>query len=193
MALRKARYRGCLSPCPDHGRVKKDDYGKTAFHAMQAAARATSSTRSCHSDGLATATATFQIYSTHCLRRLVDVICANSMDDILVYSADPSEYYRHVREVLYRLPGHHLCANTSKCKFNIEELSFLARILWTDGVAIEPDRISAFCNWPHPTSIKAVPILLGFANFYGRFNSQICSNHRVSDELAGREQGRNAT
>ena len=79
-------------------RIKEGDEWKTAFR-----------TRYGHFEylvmpfGLANAPATFQAYINRALTGLVDVTCVVYLDDILIYSADVSEHWQHVKEVLERL------------------------------------------------------------------------------------------
>ena len=53
--------------------------------------------------GLVNAPATFQAYINRALAGLVDSICVVYLDDILIYSKDPSEYKEYIRRILERL------------------------------------------------------------------------------------------
>ena len=53
--------------------------------------------------GLSNAPATFQAYINHALVGLVDVTCVVYLDDILIYSENPEDHTKAVREVLERL------------------------------------------------------------------------------------------
>ena len=50
--------------------------------------------------GLTNAQATFQAYINCTLAGLVDVTCVVNLDDVLIYSLDPAEYWQHVKQVL---------------------------------------------------------------------------------------------
>ncbi|TKX19702.1 hypothetical protein C1H76_8148 [Elsinoe australis] len=104
--------------------------------------------------GLANAPATFQAYISRCLDGLIDHICIVYMDDILIYSRDPSQHRRHVQAVLDRLRRHQLYAKASKCAFETKEIEFLRYVINADGVSMEPERIRAIAEWPEPQSIK---------------------------------------
>ena len=65
------------------------------------------------------------------------------IDDVLIYSANPADYRRHVRIVLERLRKFHLFVKLKKCLFEVTEVPFLGFVLRTDGVAIEASRIEA--------------------------------------------------
>src|SRR5947199_5898883 len=87
--------------------------------------------------GLANAPATFQAYINRALAGLVDITCIVYLDDILIYSDDPTMHRQHVAEVLSRLRRHGLYAKLSKYKFGVDEVEFLGFVLGPDGVAME--------------------------------------------------------
>jgi uncharacterized membrane protein YoaT (DUF817 family) len=45
----------------------------------------------------------------------------------------------------------------------------LGFIISTDGIEVDPEKISVVKNWKPPTIIKGVQFFLGFCNFYRRF------------------------
>ncbi|EDN10041.1 hypothetical protein HCAG_05844 [Histoplasma mississippiense (nom. inval.)] len=104
--------------------------------------------------GLANAPATFQAYINNALSDLLDICCVVYLDDILIFSNSKQEHKVHVTKVLERLERANLFAKLSKC---------------TNGIEMEPDRVSTIVEWPTPKSIKEVQSFLGFANFYRRF------------------------
>ncbi len=65
--------------------------------------------------GLANAPAIFQSYINRALVGLIDICCVVYLDDILIYSANPADHQRHVREVLERLRNFKLYLKLSKC------------------------------------------------------------------------------
>ena len=119
--------------------------------------------------GLTNAPASFQSYIHGVLRQFLDVTVIVYLDDILVFSRDPSQHEKHVREVLKALFKAGLYAKFSKCLFSVTRLPFLGFILTDKGVEMEEDRISTILNWPEPESVREIQSFLGFANFYRRF------------------------
>jgi hypothetical protein len=119
--------------------------------------------------GLSNAPGTFQAYISRALMGLVDNTCVVYMDDILIYSEDPSQHYRHVAEVLKRLRQFQLFVKLSKCLFAVTEVEFLGFIVSTNGVLMDPKRIDTIVQWPVPKSYLNVQEFLGFTNFYRRF------------------------
>jgi hypothetical protein len=145
-------------------RVKQGDEWKTAFR-----------TRYGHFEclvmpfGLTNAPAAFQHFINDVLRDLLDHTCLAYLDDILIYSDDPSQHTKHVQEVLDRLINNGLYVKAEKCEFNTTKTEFLGFIVSPDGVGMAPSKVTAVTEWPLPRSVKELQQFLGFANFYRRF------------------------
>lgn len=145
-------------------RIKEGDEWKTAFR-----------TRYGHFEylvmpfGLANAPATFQAYINRALVGLVDTTCVVYLDDILIYSNDPSQHWNHVKQVLERLRQFSLFVNLKKCQFGTQRVEFLGFIVSTDGIEMDPERVATIRDWPRPKTYRDVQVFLGFANFYRRF------------------------
>ena len=113
--------------------------------------------------------ATFQGYINSVLREYLDILCIAYLNDILIYSVDPSKHIEAVRQVLKSLLKHGLFVKLEKYVFSVTEISFLGFILTTEGVKMEPSRVSTISEWPEPASHREIQVFLGFANFYRRF------------------------
>lgn len=119
--------------------------------------------------GLTNAPATFQTFINDTLREFLDVFCVVYLDDILIYSQNPSEHRTHVCAVLDRLRQAGLCANPNKCEFHVEQTTFLGYVVSKNGISMDPKKIKAIQEWEPPVNIKDLQCFLGFANFYRRF------------------------
>jgi hypothetical protein len=119
--------------------------------------------------GLTNAPASFQSLMNDLFRDMFDVCVMIYLDDILIFSNTLEEHRKHVLEDLKRLQHHRLYAKAEKCSFHTQEVEYLGFIVTTDGVKMDPAKISAIRDWPKPTSIHDVQSFLGFANFYRRF------------------------
>lgn len=51
----------------------------------------------------------------------------------------------------------------------MKEILFLGFLLTTEGVKMEPSRVSTIAEWSEPTTFREIQVFLGFANFYRRF------------------------
>ena len=145
-------------------RVKEGDEWKTAFRSRYG-----------HYEykvmpfGVVNGPATFQGYINSVLREYLDLLCIAYLDDILIYSVDPTTHTEDVRKVLKRLLKHGLFVKLKKCVFSIPQISFLGFILTTEGVKMDLTCVSTIKEWPLSSSFCEIQVFLGFANFYRRF------------------------
>ena len=121
--------------------------------------------------GLTNAPAAFQRFMNDIFSDLLDVYVIIYLDDILVYSNDPSQHTKHVREVLRRLRMNGLYARPDKCRFSADTVEYLGFILSKEGLKMDPSKVQTIQDWPEPRKIKDIQSFLGFANFYRRFIS----------------------
>lgn len=119
--------------------------------------------------GLTNAPAAFQRFMNDIFSDMVDVCVVIYLDDILIYSDNPAEHRRHVREVLRRLRAHGLYARADKCEFNSETVEYLGYVLSPDGLKMSTDKVKTIMDWPEPKKVKDIQSFLGFCNFYRRF------------------------
>ena len=120
-------------------------------------------------EGLTNAPSAFQRFLNHIFADLLDVTVVVYLDDILIYSDNPADHTKHVREVLRRLRAAGLYCKLPKCEFSVTTCEYLGYILSPDGFRMSPDKISAITDWPVPRKVKDIQSFLGFCNFYRRF------------------------
>src|SRR5271156_2056947 len=121
--------------------------------------------------GLTNAPAGFQRFMNDIFSDLLDVYVIIYLDDILIFSDDPSKHKEHVREVLRRLRQHGLYCRPDKCKFNTDSVEYLGFFLSKDGLKMDPSKVKTILDWPEPRRVKDIQSFLGFANFYRHFIS----------------------
>jgi hypothetical protein len=95
--------------------------------------------------------------------------CTAYVNDILIFSEDPAEHRKHVTQVLEKLRSAGLQANIKKNEFSVTKTKFLRYIISINGIAVDPDKMSAITNWERPTKVKKLQSFLGFCNFYRLF------------------------
>ena len=76
-------------------------------------------------------------------------------DDILIYSKTWEGHRQHVDTIL-QLLREHLSFKKSKCSFGVPEVEYLGHIVGRDGVKVDPKKIQAMQDWPHPTTLKSL-------------------------------------
>ncbi|CRL31343.1 RNA-directed DNA polymerase (reverse transcriptase) [Penicillium camemberti] len=119
--------------------------------------------------GLTNGPATFQRFMNDVLRECLDEYAVAFVDDILIYSETLEDHQRQVREVLSRLQKAGLQVALPKCEFSVQRTKFLGFIVSTDGIAVDPGKISVVQSWKAPSTVKGIQSFLGFCNFYRRF------------------------
>ena len=113
--------------------------------------------------------ATYQRYMNDVLFDYLDDFCTAYLDDILIYSDNELNHDAHVHKVLQRLQDADLQADIKKCEFSVKRTKYLGFIISTDGIEVDPEKISAVESWQPPKTVKGIQSFLGFCNFYYRF------------------------
>jgi hypothetical protein len=75
----------------------------------------------------------------------------------------------HVDQVLHLLSKHHFFLKQSKCDFGAFEVEYLGHIVGKDGVHVDPKKIEAKKDWPHPKTLKSLHGFLGSMRYYHKF------------------------
>ncbi|MCH90301.1 hypothetical protein A2U01_0011214, partial [Trifolium medium] len=72
----------------------------------------------------------------------------------------------------------------SKCTFAQPSISYLGHIVTVEGVSLDPDKISAMCNWPPPKTLKQLRGFLGLTSFYRKFiQNYVAIAHALTELL----------
>lgn len=100
--------------------------------------------------GLTNAPAVFQRFMNKIFQDLLDVNAIVYLDDILIYSEDPSKHEEQVKEVLRRLEENHLFCKPSKCLFGVTMVPYLGIIISPEGMSMEKAKVEAIQSWPTP-------------------------------------------
>ncbi|XP_057529968.1 uncharacterized protein LOC130808520 [Amaranthus tricolor] len=119
--------------------------------------------------GLTGAPSTFMRLMNEILRPFLGKFVVVYLDDILIYSKEIEEHFRHLRLVFKVLREQRLYEKLEKCHFLSQEISFLGFIINREGVKADPKKIEAIKGWPTPNSITQVRSFHGLASFYRRF------------------------
>jgi hypothetical protein len=60
-----------------------------------------------------------------------------------------------VDQVVQLLSKHNFFLKHSKCSFRASEVEYLGHIIDKDGVHVDPKKIEAMKDWPHPKILKS--------------------------------------
>ena len=75
------------------------------------------------------------------------------LNDILIYSKTKKKHIKHVTIVLKTLEKADIRINSAKSVFHVQRVNFLSYILITDGIKIDPVKITVIRNWPTPKNV----------------------------------------
>jgi hypothetical protein len=148
-------------------RVKKGDEWKTAFR-----------TPFGHFEylvmpfGLTNAPAIFQSMMDRIFRDIIGLFVVVYLDDILIFSQNPTDHEKHVRIVLERLRNNKLYCQPSKCSFFQQRIPYLGHLISAQGIEMDPAKVKVIVDWPKPECVRDIQSFLGFANYYRRFIPQ---------------------
>ncbi|XDV45359.1 hypothetical protein PO909_013473 [Leuciscus waleckii] len=91
------------------------------------------------------------------------------LDDVIIFSSSVVQHLQRLEMVLSRLQQKGLKAKLSKCHFFRREVQYLGHRVSKEGVATDPEKISAVSNWRRPCDVTEVRSFLGFCSYYRRF------------------------
>ena len=119
--------------------------------------------------GLCNAPGTFQ--------RLMNKVFADNLgkfitvylDDILIFSRNLEEHWKHLRWALDRLREAKLYGRLHKCEFLKDQVEYLGFEVSPRGVQAYPGKVRAIIDWPRPKGVHDVRSFLGLASYYRRF------------------------
>ena len=87
----------------------------------------------------------------------------------MVYSKDLTAHLDHLRKVLSLLREHKLYAKWSKCLLATTRMEYLGHMVSTQGMALDPTKVAAICDWLVPTCAHDVQVSLGMKGYYACF------------------------
>ena len=130
--------------------------------------------------GLCNAPATFEAMMETLLSDLLWRKCLVYLDDVIVFGKTFEECALNLGEVLDRIRCNGLTLKPKKCELFRKSMVYLGRIISTDGVKADPDKLETVATWETPKGPKDIRSFLGFCSYYRDF---IPGFSRVSQPL----------
>ena len=118
---------------------------------------------------------TFQRLIDDALRDIKGKYCYGYLDDIIVFSDSWYDHLRHVAEVMKRLAQRKLRVSLGKCRWGVEEVTFLGFKFSQGRMGTDPEKVEAVKKIPYPDpndrikGIKQIQCFLGMTGFLRRF------------------------
>ena len=119
--------------------------------------------------GLCNAPATFQRLLQTAFHAEMFNILLVYLDDIVVYSDTLDEHLARLDTVFTRLKSYGLKLEIRKCSFFKKSVKYLGHVVSSEGVATDPDKISAVRDWALPQTLRELRAFIGFASYYRRY------------------------
>ncbi|KAJ8332978.1 hypothetical protein SKAU_G00418740 [Synaphobranchus kaupii] len=95
--------------------------------------------------------------------------CAVIVDDIIVGGNGEKEHDENLKKILDRARQVNLRLNPLKCKFRLNEISYVGHIFTSNGLKPDPSKTKAINEMPVPENVTALQRFLGMVNYMARF------------------------
>ena len=105
------------------------------------------------------------------------------MDDFLIYSETFEKHMGHLDEVFDRVDKYNLRVESTKSVFATDSVKFLGHVISTEGIGMDPDKISAVKKIELPTNIKSLRVFLGIFFYYRKFVKNFAAIARPLTDL----------
>ncbi|TYK18857.1 ty3-gypsy retrotransposon protein [Cucumis melo var. makuwa] len=116
--------------------------------------------------GLTNAPAVFMDSMNRVFKDFLDSFVIVFIDDILIYFKTEAEHEEHLHQVLETLRANKMYAKFSKCEFWLKKVTFLAHVVSSEKVSVDPAKIEAVTSWPRPSTVSEIRSFLGLAGYY---------------------------
>jgi len=133
--------------------------------------------------GLKNARETFQRAMDIAFAKQIHDFLVIYLDDLTVFSKSNQQHLDHLRQVFLTCRKYGISLNPKKSLFGLEEGKLLSHIISKDGIKIDPDRIEAILQIPHPRNIKELQDFLRKINFLRRFIPNLAELIRLLNNM----------
>ena len=107
------------------------------------------------------------------------------IDDIIISSATYKEHVEALRRALQRLQDQQFWLKKSKCQFFNQRVDILGRILTTEGLSADLQKVRKIFDFPEPPDKKQLQAFIGIVNYLSKFLPHLASIAACLTELQG--------
>jgi hypothetical protein len=133
--------------------------------------------------GLTNAPAYFMYLMNKVFMEYLDKFVVVFIDGILIFSKNEEDHDEYLHVVLQKLRGNELYAKLSKCKFWLEEVSFLGHIISEGGISVDPSKVKDVLSWNTPQNVSDIRSFFDLARYYRRFIEGFSKIYKPMTEL----------
>jgi transposase InsO family protein len=119
--------------------------------------------------GLCVSPAEYQMMMDKVLGSLKWSICMVYIDDIVIHGKSWQEHLERLNTVLRTLSNAGITLKPKKCRLGFTELPYLGYIISSEGISVDPEKISAITQYPRPENPEDIRKFLGMCGYYRRF------------------------
>ena len=101
--------------------------------------------------------------------------CVKVVDDILLFDEDLQTHFQRVHEMLLRCRKNGITLNRDKFMVAVPNVTFCGYRLTKDGIAADPDKVSAIRDFPRPANLTDLRSFMGLVNQLAEFTPDIAS------------------
>ena len=103
------------------------------------------------------------------LSGLIGRICFVYIDDVIIYSKDPTKHADHLEQVFQRLRDYKIQLKQSKCSFGLPQVQLLGHTVNEKGTQSQSEKVKAILEMEPPMDRKGVRRFLGMSGYYRHF------------------------
>jgi hypothetical protein len=88
------------------------------------------------------------------------------LDDLLTFGGEAAELINNFRKVLERFDEKNIFINPDKCKFGLQEVTYVGHTINGDGIHFSRERLEGIMEIKVPMTQKLLKSFLGLANYF---------------------------
>jgi RNase H-like domain found in reverse transcriptase/Reverse transcriptase (RNA-dependent DNA polymerase) len=122
------------------------------------------------------------------LRQFLNDFVVVYFDDIIVYSNNPEDHWRHVKQVLEKIKEHKVNLKITKCEFGVKETEFLGQIINGKTMRMQSEKVKAILEWPTPKEKDDIATFRGLTGYYRQYIEKFSDKMRPLNEALTKKE-----